>query len=42
MNMLTFETSVSDSHKLIGTMLRTTFAKGKPKKNILPLLQKLR
>ena len=32
MNTLTFETGVSDHHKLIGTMLRSTFAKGKPKK----------
>ena len=31
MNTLTFETGVSDRHKLIGTMLRFTFAKGKPK-----------
>ena len=31
-NTLTFETGVSDHHKLIGTMLRSTFAKGKPKK----------
>ena len=31
MNTLTFETSVSDDHKLIGTMLRSTFAKGKHK-----------
>ena len=28
----TFETSVSDQHKLIGTILRSTFAKGKPNK----------
>ena len=28
----TFETGVSDHHKLIGTVLRSTFAKGKPKK----------
>ena len=28
----TFKTGVSDHHKLIGTMLRSTFAKGKPKK----------
>ena len=32
MNTLTFETGVSDHHKLIGTKLRSTFAKGKPKK----------
>ena len=32
MNTLTFETGVSDHHKLIGMMLRSTFAKGKPKK----------
>ena len=31
MKTLTFETGVSDHHKLIGTMLRSTFAKGKPK-----------
>ena len=29
---LTFETGISDHHKLIGTMLRSTFAKGKSKK----------
>ena len=32
MKTLTFETGVSDHHKLIGTMLRSTFTKGKPKK----------
>ena len=32
MNTLTFETDVSDHDKLIGTMLRSIFAKGKPKK----------
>ena len=32
---------VSDHHKPIVTMLRSTFAKGKPKNNTLPLLQKL-
>ena len=32
MKTLTFETGVSDHHKLISTMLRSTFAKGKPKK----------
>ena len=32
MKTLTFETDVSNHHKLIGTMLRPTFAKGKPKK----------
>ena len=32
MNTLTFETGVSDHHKLIGTMLRSTCGKGKPKK----------
>ena len=32
MKTLTFETGISDNHKLIGTMLRSTFAKGKPKK----------
>ena len=32
MNSLTFETVVSDHHKLIGMMLRSTFATGKPKK----------
>ena len=32
MGTLTFETCVSDHHKLIGTMLRSTFAKSKPKK----------
>ena len=31
-NTLTFETGLSDHHKFIGTMLRSTFAKGKPKK----------
>ena len=29
---LTFETDVSDHDKLIGTMLKSTFVKGKPKK----------
>ena len=29
---LTFETGVSDRHKVIDAMLRSTFAKGKPKK----------
>ena len=33
MKTLTFETGVSDHYKLIGTMLRSTFAKGKPRKN---------
>ena len=32
MKTLTFETSVSDHHKLIETMLGSTFAKEKPKK----------
>ena len=32
MNTLAFETGVSGHHKLIGTMLRPTFVKGKPKK----------
>ena len=32
MKTLTFETGLSDHHKLIGTMLRSTFAKRKPKK----------
>ena len=32
MKTLTFETGVSDHHKLLGTMLRSTFAKGKPNK----------
>ena len=32
MNTPTFETGVSDHHKLIGMMLRSTFAKGEPKK----------
>ena len=32
MKTLTFEAGVSDHHKLIGTMLRSTFTKGKPKK----------
>ena len=31
MKTLAFETGVSDHHKLTGTMLRSTFAKGKPK-----------
>ena len=30
-NHLTLETGASDYHKLIGTMLRSTFTKGKPK-----------
>ena len=29
MNTLTFVTGVSDHHKLIGTMLRSTFGQGK-------------
>ena len=33
MNTLTFKTGVSDHHKLVGTMPRFTFTKGKPKKN---------
>ena len=32
MNTLTFEAGLSDHHKFIGTMLRSTFAKGKPRK----------
>ena len=32
MKTLTFETGVSDHHKRIGMMLRSTFAKGEPKK----------
>ena len=32
MNTLKFETGLSDHRKLIGTMLRSTFIKGKPKK----------
>ena len=32
MKTLTFETGVSVHHKLISTMLRLTFAKGKPKR----------
>ena len=32
MDTLTFETCVSDHHKLIGTMLSSIFAKSKPKK----------
>ena len=32
MNTLTFETGVSEYHKRIGTMLISSFAKGKPKK----------
>ena len=32
MNTLTFKTGLSDHHKFIGTVLRSTFAKGKPKK----------
>ena len=31
MKTFTFETGVSDHHKPITTMLRSTFAKGKPK-----------
>ena len=34
MNTLIFEMGVSDHHKLIGTVLRSTFARGKPKKII--------
>ena len=32
MNTLTFVTGVSDHYKLIGTILRSTFGQGKPKK----------
>ena len=32
MNTLTFKTGVSDHHKLVGMMSRSTFTKGKPKK----------
>ena len=32
MKTMTFEMGVSDHHKLIGTMIRSLFAKGKPKK----------
>ena len=32
MNTLTFKTGVSDHHKLVGTMPRSTFTNGKPKK----------
>ena len=32
MNTLTFKMGVSDHHKLVGTMPRSTFTKGKPKK----------
>ena len=32
MKTLTIETGISDHHKLIGAMLRSTFSKGKPKK----------
>ena len=32
MKILTFETGVSDHHKVIGAMLRSTFTKGKPRK----------
>ena len=32
MKTLTFETGVPDHHKLIGTMLKSIFAKGKPKR----------
>ena len=41
MNTLTFETGLSDHHKFIGTMLRSTLAKGKPKKIFYKLFQKL-
>ena len=32
MNTVTFKTGVSDHHKPVGTMPRSTFTKGKPKK----------
>ena len=32
MNTLTFKMGVSDHHKIVGTMPRSTFTKGKPKK----------
>ena len=35
MNTLTYETGVSDHQKLIGTMLRSTFAKGEPTKSFI-------
>ena len=38
MKTLTYETAVSDHHKLIPTVLRSTFVKGIPKQNVLPLL----
>ena len=38
--MNTLETGVSDHHKLIGTMVRSTFAKGKPKKLTKTLIMK--
>ena len=31
MNTLTFKTGVSDHHKFVGTMPRSTLTKGKPK-----------
>ena len=41
MNTITFETSVSDHHKLIGMILRTKFAKSKPKKFYFSNLKRL-
>ena len=41
MNTLTFEAGVLAHHKLIGTMLRSTFAKGKPKKHFTAVTKTL-
>ena len=41
MNTLIFETGVSDQHKLIETMLRFIFAKGKPKKHFTAVTKTL-
>ena len=40
MKTLAFETGVYDHHKRIGTMLRSTFTKGKPKKMFYPFIYK--
>ena len=41
MNTLTFKTGVSDHHKLVGTMPRSTFTNGKPKKIFMAVTKTL-
>ena len=40
-NTLTFKTGVSDHHKLVGTMPRSTFTNGKPKKIFMAVTKTL-